>query len=220
MVIETTKGTPAQGPRQPAPFALAAALRNLASQPHEFRLVSDLDDGLVVRLRVDPIRDPGLPKLERTRYRRTVTLMRHAEQVSEHSSVTCVDLRRAVVVEVEFGHARTEILRARPLPEFASIGEQGHWFDHAAKPASPSVPPVVSDSVTWSLERWDAQRALWCNRVRSSSGGPSNEEGYVIRADGTIDGAVIGGWMADAAADGGGRQFRLASIPGGGSRLG
>jgi hypothetical protein len=72
--------------------------------------------------------------------------------------------------------------------------------------------------VTWSLKRWDAQRALWCTRVRSATGGPSSEEGYVIRPDGTIDGAVIGGWMADEAAAGGGRQFRLASLSGGSGR--
>jgi hypothetical protein len=225
MVIEVTNGTLVED-AQSGRFALAAALRNLALLPHEFQLVSDADDGLVIRLRVDPIRDPGPPKPpkppkpELTRYRRTVGMLRNAALVSEYSSVSCVDLRRAVVIEVEFGNLRTQILRAEPLPEFASIGEQGRWFDHAMVPALSSAEPITADTVTWSLERWDGQRALWCNRVRSAAGGQPTEEGYVIRPDGTIDGAVIGGWMPDPAAEGGGRPFRLVSAIGGGSRPG
>ncbi len=219
MVTEVTNGTLVEGAK-PGRFALAAALRNLALLPHEFQLVSDADDGLAIRLRVDPLRDPGPPKPERTRYRRTVGMLRNTEVVSEYSSVSCVDLRRAIFVEVEFGQLRTRILRAEPLPEFASIGEQGRLFDHAVVPASRSVQPTASDTVTWSLERWDGQRALWCNRIRSAAGGQPSEEGYVIRPDGTIDGAVIGGWLPDPVAEGGGRPFRLVSTIDGGSSRG
>ena len=217
MVPKVTDGTLVAG-EPSGRFALAAALRNLASSPHEFELASGADDGLVIRLRVDPIRDPGPPRSsssEVTRYRRTVGMLRNTELVREYSSVSSVDLRRAIFVGVEFDQLRTQFLRAEPLPEFASIGEQGHLFDHAVMPASGTVPPIPRDTVTWSLERWDGQRALWCNRVRSVAGGQPSEEGYVIRADGTIDGAVIGGWMPDSGAAGGGRPFRLVSAIGG-----
>lgn len=216
MVVEPKDGRRVDA-AQPGRFALAAAFRNLASLPHEFRLTSDADGSLEVRLRVEPIREAGPSKPERTRYRRTIGMLRNAELVSEYSGVSCVDLRRAIFVEVEFGQLRTEILRAEPLPEFASIGDHGRLFDHAVVPASGSVRPIVGDTVTWSLERWDDGHALWCNRVRSSSGGPASEEGYVIRPDGTIDGAVIGGSSTDPVAEDAGRLFRLVSAIGGGS---
>ncbi len=219
MVTEVTKGKLVEG-AQPGRFALAAALRNLALMPREFRLSSDADGGLEVRLRVEPVRDPGPPNPARTRYRRTVGMLRNAALVNEYSSISCVDLRRAIFVEIEFGNLRTEILRAEPLPEFASIGDHGHLFDHAVVPASGTAQPIVADTVTWSLERWDAQHALWCNRVRPAAGGQPSEEGYVIRPDGTIDGAVIGAGTADAAADGGVRLFRLVSTVGGGAGQG
>jgi hypothetical protein len=60
MIMEITKGT-SEKSEPPSRFALAAALRNLALLPHEFRLVSDAADSLVIRLLVAPVRDPDPP---------------------------------------------------------------------------------------------------------------------------------------------------------------
>lgn len=172
-------------------FALGEAQRRLFSERYAFDLRSRHAPRLQVRIRIEPLAATGAASTMLT-HRKSLTMLRDDEPVSEAHSIVRMDLSTRSLVSLDVDGIEGEVRNTRPLPRMARVGDDGYYFDHVVRPTGASGGPQASSTITWSLERWADGRAAWCIHVGHPAGtGILSTEGYVIDPDGRIVGSIL-----------------------------